>query len=208
MRPAANCAGCKDLAADDLVAAIHTGIQRSAVVLADITEDNLNVWYELGYSRALEKPVVMISCTTERGAGKPYPFDVRSRKIDEYQSGGASDNEKLRAKVTTRLQAILARGEERPSPSGSPRAARAAPNSSSQPVANDVDAMNLIRQNAHATVQPGCERTITFSDWDGPLRLPEGTTGRLLEKALTYPFSVRSKGNTTAVISQAIDAPF
>jgi hypothetical protein len=98
-----------DLGADKLIEDIHAGIRRATVVLVDITEDNPNVWYELGYSQALGKPLVMISCANERPAGKPYPFDVRGRRVINYQTGRSSDHRKLANDVTETLRAILAR---------------------------------------------------------------------------------------------------
>ena len=55
--------------------AIEQGIRGSLVCLADITTDNPNVWYELGFAFASGKPVVLL-CGDER-TGKKYPFDVQ-----------------------------------------------------------------------------------------------------------------------------------
>src|SRR5438552_18122335 len=44
---------------------IEAGIKAAAICLADITTDNPNVWYELGYAFAIGKPVVMV-CSSER----------------------------------------------------------------------------------------------------------------------------------------------
>jgi hypothetical protein len=44
---------------------IHAGIQDSVMCLADITLDNPNVWYELGYALASDKDVVLI-CLKDR----------------------------------------------------------------------------------------------------------------------------------------------
>lgn len=127
IRPAVEAAGLVtykvdlDPAADRLADDIHAGIERAAVVLVDITEENANVWYELGYSQALRKKLVMISCSTERDAGKPYPFDVRHRKIIDYQSRLLKDQRKLQADITERITALLAQPSpetdaERPGP--------------------------------------------------------------------------------------------
>lgn len=43
---------------------IEKGIRQAAVCLADITADNPNVWYELGFAYAAGKPVVMV-CSEE-----------------------------------------------------------------------------------------------------------------------------------------------
>lgn len=84
---------------------IEKGIQQAAVCLADITADNPNVWYELGYAFASERPVVMV-CSEER-TGKKYPFDIQHRSIIPYMADSPSDFDKLRDSLTTKITAIL-----------------------------------------------------------------------------------------------------
>ena len=55
---------------------IVTAIERAAVVVADLTEANANVYYELGLAHALGKQVFLISQDVD-GA----PFDLRSYRI-------------------------------------------------------------------------------------------------------------------------------
>src|SRR3984893_15078631 len=47
-------------------------IRRAPACIADISSDNPNVWYELGYASASNTPVVMI-CSKAR---TPLPFDI------------------------------------------------------------------------------------------------------------------------------------
>src|SRR5437879_2863649 len=49
---------------------IEEGIRSATACLADITTDNPNVWYELGFSFATGRPVVMVSA--EERQGKKY----------------------------------------------------------------------------------------------------------------------------------------
>jgi len=42
------------------IEAIEEGIRDAAICFADITTDNPNVWYELGYAFAAGKAVVMV----------------------------------------------------------------------------------------------------------------------------------------------------
>ena len=51
---------------------ITRSIRESSIVIADITPDNPNVFYEVGYSHALTKPTILLS---DRKRGK-LPFDV------------------------------------------------------------------------------------------------------------------------------------
>lgn len=115
IRPAIEAAGLaaykvdKDPSADRLIEDIEGAIERAAVVLVDITEDNANVWYELGYSQALKKPLVLICCATDRAPTAQFPFDIRHRKVISYSTGKRSDHDALQKDVTERIRALLAR---------------------------------------------------------------------------------------------------
>ena len=61
---------------------IYTMIRRSKVVIADITGNNPNVFYELGISHALNKNVIIIS----KKAESDYPFDVSIIHIESYEN--------------------------------------------------------------------------------------------------------------------------
>lgn len=87
------------------IESIEKGIRQAAICLADITADNPNVWYELGYAFASERPVVMV-CSEER-TGKKYPFDIQHRSIIPYQADSPSDFDKLRDSLTAKLSAII-----------------------------------------------------------------------------------------------------
>lgn len=89
--------------------AIEDGIRKAAICLADITADNPNVWYELGYAFAIGRPVVMV-CSEER-TGKKYPFDIQHRTIIPYLADAPSDFDRLREKLTARLKALIEKGE-------------------------------------------------------------------------------------------------
>ncbi len=93
----------KDFRADVPIQAIEAGITAASVCLADITTDNPNVWYELGYSFAVGVPVVMV-CAEVR-EGKKYPFDIQHRKVLPYLSDAPNDFVELRDSITQRLLA-------------------------------------------------------------------------------------------------------
>lgn len=99
----------KDASVSVPIESIEEGIKKAAICLADITTDNPNVWYELGYAFALNKPVVMI-CSDER-TGKKYPFDIQHRRVIGYSSDSASDFDNLKNKLTTNLKALLSKEE-------------------------------------------------------------------------------------------------
>lgn len=83
---------------------IQAEIMASRLCLADITTDNPNVWYELGFAIARGKDVVLI-CSENRPTG--FPFDVRHRTIVHYKSESRSDFNRLESEITSRLEALL-----------------------------------------------------------------------------------------------------
>ena len=91
------------------IESIEDGIRNAAVCLADITTDNPNVWYELGFAFAAGCPVLMI-CSDERVALR-YPFDIQHRTILIYGTDSPSDFEKFKAELTSRLGALMKKGE-------------------------------------------------------------------------------------------------
>lgn len=87
------------------IESIERGIRQATICLADISTDNPNVWYELGFAFAAKRPVVMV-CSEER-VGKKYPFDFQHRSIIPYQADSPSDFEKLKTNLTIKLKALL-----------------------------------------------------------------------------------------------------
>ena len=82
---------------------IESGIRGASVCFADITLDNPNVWFELGYSLASDKEICLI-CSEERQT--KFPFDVQHRNIIRYNVDSPSDYQSLRENITSRLLAI------------------------------------------------------------------------------------------------------
>ena len=81
---------------------IEKGISESYLCFAEITTDNPNVWYELGYAFACGKDVVMV-CSDDRKGG--FPFDIRHKQIIKYKVDSKSDFENLELEITKRLNA-------------------------------------------------------------------------------------------------------
>lgn len=101
----------QDSSATVLVEAIEKNIKRAAVCLADITEDNPNVWYELGFAYAAGRPVVM-ACSDERQkVGKRFPFDIQHRAIVTYKTESPRDFQAFKDNLTVKLKAMLEQGE-------------------------------------------------------------------------------------------------
>lgn len=99
----------KDPSVSIPIDSIEDGIKLAAVCLADITADNPNVWYELGYAFAAGRPVIMV-CSEER-TGKKYPFDIQHRSIIPYSADSPSDFTKLKESLTARIIALVKKDE-------------------------------------------------------------------------------------------------
>lgn len=80
---------------------IERGIKSSAICLADITLDNPNVWFELGYAIACSREIVLI-CSTDR---RTKPFDIQHRHIITYKAEAPRDFDRLKHEITPRLMA-------------------------------------------------------------------------------------------------------
>lgn len=87
---------------------IESGIRQSQICLAEITLDNPNVWFELGYAIACKKEVVLI-CSDARTT--KFPFDVQHRTIIKYSTGSPSDFDSLRSNITTKIRAYVEKVE-------------------------------------------------------------------------------------------------
>ena len=98
----------KDASVEILIDMIEKRIRDSAICLVDISEDNPNVWFELGYALASNKPTCLI-CSEDRAK---FPFDVSHRNIIRYKTDSQSDFAKLKKDITASLKAKLENKEE------------------------------------------------------------------------------------------------
>jgi len=80
---------------------IEKNIKDADACLADISKENPNVWYEVGYAFASGKEVVLV-CKE----GSTFPFDVRHRSIITYPTDSPRDFQKLQRDITQRLEAL------------------------------------------------------------------------------------------------------
>lgn len=75
---------------------------------AEISTDNPNVWYELGYSFTYSKDVVMV-CSDERK--EKFPFDIQHRQIIKYKTGSKSAYGDLEEAITKKIKAFQLKSE-------------------------------------------------------------------------------------------------
>ena len=74
-------------------------LSRAAVVLADITENNRNVHYELGLAHALGKPTVLVA-----PKGAQLFFDVGQERMLNYEKDDPFWGAELRKKISQALK--------------------------------------------------------------------------------------------------------
>jgi hypothetical protein len=90
----------------DLLDKIHTAIERAALVIADISEHNANVFYELGYAAGIGKPILLIA---QRGSD--IPADLRGREVifcSDDKAGAKVFAEELRHNLKSRMTSQVA----------------------------------------------------------------------------------------------------
>lgn len=81
--------GLKAIKADEIYASssiiqdIIREISEAAIIIADITMDNPNVFYELGYAHALNKPTILLADSEKRAQ---LPFDVSGYRTIFYSN--------------------------------------------------------------------------------------------------------------------------
>ena len=94
----------QDPAVEVPIESIEKRIRDSAICLADITEDNPNVWYELGFAFAVDSPVVM-TCAHHRKT--KLPFDIQHRTVIRYATASPSDFKQLGEELAARARALF-----------------------------------------------------------------------------------------------------
>jgi hypothetical protein len=103
--PATKEAGFEPVRADGLfntgsvMEQIWDQIKRAKVLLAELTDKNANVFYELGLSHAISKPVIFVT-----GNLDDVPFDLRHLRVICYDIREPNWGDKLRKSITLYLK--------------------------------------------------------------------------------------------------------
>ncbi len=93
----------KDPSVRNIIDEIEKRIQKSMLCLADISIDNPNVWYELGYASAIGKDIVMV-CDESRN---DFPFDISHKSIISYKTESPRDFKILEEQITNKIKSYL-----------------------------------------------------------------------------------------------------
>lgn len=113
-KPAIEKAGLIPIRADNeifgtgkIIDQIWSGINSAKVLIAELTSRNANVFYELGLSHALQKPVVLISSDE-----KDVPFDLHHIRVIYYDVTDPFWGTKLIEKVAENVLSAIKNPEE------------------------------------------------------------------------------------------------
>ncbi len=103
-----NCLRADDIpgAGFDLLEKIHIMIERAELVIAEVSERNPNVFYELGYAVGIKKSVLLIA-----RRGVEIPTDLRGRELILYsddKGGTKTFAEELRNNLRRRMNSQIA----------------------------------------------------------------------------------------------------
>lgn len=116
--PAIRDAGFEPVRADELfttgsvVEQIWEQIVKAKIILADLTDKNPNVFYELGLAHAAIKPVIFVSSKLE-----DIPFDLRHLRVIIYEPREPNWGEKLKKNISDYIRnAVKDPGKSIPHP--------------------------------------------------------------------------------------------
>ncbi|MFG0246467.1 MAG: hypothetical protein ACF8MF_10520 [Phycisphaerales bacterium JB052] len=104
--PAIEAAGLESVRADSLfssgsvVEQIWDELNKARVLIAELTDKNANVFYELGLSHAIAKPVVIVTGNLE-----DVPFDLRHLRVIVYDVRAPGWDDKLQEDLTEYIRA-------------------------------------------------------------------------------------------------------
>ncbi len=108
--PAIETAGAKPLRADEVlgttpvISKIEAGLRGATVAFADVSEDNPNVFLELGYALSLNVPTVIVCDKAKR---TKLPFDISHRPVLFYSTDAQSDFEKISNDIADNIRVAL-----------------------------------------------------------------------------------------------------
>lgn len=80
------------LGLNPVVEKIETAIESTAICVAEVSIDNPNVWLELGYALALNRPTVILC---DKSMRSKLPFDIQHRPVIFYRTDSRSGYEEL-----------------------------------------------------------------------------------------------------------------
>lgn len=84
------------LGLNPVIEKIESAIESASICVAEVSEDNPNVWLELGYALARNRPTVILCDKSKRPR---LPFDVQHRPVILYRTDSRSGFDELEASI-------------------------------------------------------------------------------------------------------------
>jgi len=75
---------------------IQSSIEAASICIAEVSEDNPNVWFELGYALALNRPTIILC---EKSIRPKLPFDIQHRPVIFYRTDSRSGYDDLEGNI-------------------------------------------------------------------------------------------------------------
>lgn len=85
---------------------IEDAIQQASICVAEVSTDNPNVWLELGYALAINRPVVILC---DKKIRSKLPFDIQHRPVIFYRADSKSGFEELEKNIKLNVKNELER---------------------------------------------------------------------------------------------------
>lgn len=84
-----------------IIQKIEDAINDADICVAEVSTDNPNVWLELGYALALDRPVVILC---DRDLRERLPFDIQHRPVILYRADSKSGFDELEKRITQEVK--------------------------------------------------------------------------------------------------------
>jgi DNA-binding PadR family transcriptional regulator/nucleoside 2-deoxyribosyltransferase len=84
-----------------IIQKIENAIQNADICIAEVSTDNPNVWLELGYALALDRPTIILC---DKGMRDRLPFDVQHRPVIFYSTESKSGYDDLESRISTEVK--------------------------------------------------------------------------------------------------------
>ncbi len=107
IKPALLESGVEPLRADTMlglqpvIEKIEEAIQQASICIAEVSTDNPNVWLELGYALAINRPVVILC---DKQLRSKLPFDIQHRPVIFYRTDSKSGYEELENNIKKNIE--------------------------------------------------------------------------------------------------------
>ena len=96
----------KYYASSQIIQDITREISEASIIICDVTMDNPNVFYELGYAHALQKPIILLADKDKRDR---LPFDISGYRTIFYTNTIAGKN-KIEEDLRNYIDAVVSKG--------------------------------------------------------------------------------------------------